>query len=286
MGGFLMLTLGFLTTVATAAPLDDALGRLDRLEERRGAYLARADSLGRILTDLPDERSDEAGPLLQQASGVEGAVRTLDLEILLQRERCRSLAREELDRLPPVGTEGSDRVARQRQLQEILDGRLSEPLGGDLILVEPDSADGAETLLDKRAYLEDLQERIEKLKDLLRRREERARRERSLIRASEGFREQDQFLDEGGRVGSDETVLLRGLPGHDPDGSGRVPGSGGSGVTEEAFPRGVPEPIETVSYGEGTVREALARLDEGLTRVRAALRSIDGLLRRFESPPR
>ena len=41
-----MLTLGFLTTGALAAPLDDALGRLDRLEEQRGVFLARADSLG------------------------------------------------------------------------------------------------------------------------------------------------------------------------------------------------------------------------------------------------
>jgi hypothetical protein len=276
-----MWTLGFLMPGAGAAPVDDALAHLDRLEGQRSRFLARADSLGQILTELPDERSDEAGPLLQQASGVESAVRALDLEILLQRERCRSLAREELRGLRPDPPDGA---ARQQRLQVLLDGRLGESLGGDLIMVEPDSSDGAETLLDKRAYLEDLRERIGKLKELLRRREERARRERSLIRASERFREQDQFLDEGGRVGSDETVQLRGLPGNDPGGSGRVPGAGGSGVTEETFPRGIPDLPQSAPYSEATVRGALGRLDHELTRVDSALREIDVLLRRYEAP--
>jgi hypothetical protein len=282
-GGILILTLGFLTSGASAAPVDDALTRLDRLESQRSVFLARADSLGRLLTDLPDERSDEAGPLLEQASGVEQSVRTLDVEILLQRERCRSLAREELGK---PGSATPEAVARVRQLQDLLDGRLGPGLGGDLIMVEPDSTDGSETLLDKQAYLEDLKDRILRLKEILRRREDRAKRDRSLIRASEQFREQDQFLDEGGRVGSDERILLRGLSGTDPDGLGRVPGSGGSGVTEETFPRAIPDTVGSARFGEKTVRAALARLDQGLTRVNAALRKTEELLRQYETPTR
>jgi hypothetical protein len=202
---------------------------------------------------------------------------------LLQRERCRSLAREELRASRP---DSPEKAARERLLQDLLDGRLGPDLGGDLIMVEPDSADGAETLLDKRAYLEDLRDRIVRLRDLLKRRDERARRQRNLLRAGERFREQDQFLDEGGRVGSDETVLLRGLSGIDPGGMGRVPGSGGSGVGSETFPPGIPEPADSTAFTESTVRAALFRLDRGLNRVDAALRTTDDLLRRYEAPSR
>lgn len=282
-GGILTLTLGFLTPDSWAAPVDDGLSRLDRLEAQRSVFLARADSLGRLLTDLPQERSDEASPLLQQASGVEQSVRALDVEILLQRERCRSLAREELGK---PGSNAPGMAARTQQLQDLLDGRLGPDLGGDLIMVEPDSSDGSETLLDKQAYLQDLKDRILRLKQVLKRREDRANRDRSLIRASERFREQDQFIDEGGRVGSDEKILLRGLSGTDPGGFGRIPGSGGSGVIDEAFPRAIPDTVGSVHFGEKTVRAALARLDQGLTRVDAALRKTEELLRHYEAPAR
>jgi hypothetical protein len=98
------------------------------------------------------------------------------------------------------------------------------------------------------------------------------------------------FLDEGGRVGSDETVRLRGGP----------PTEGGSGDAGRMAPAGsdgsvAGEGEAYLSPGLGlqsstdplrALAQARARLAQDLTLVSTALESTSGMLRRFgaESP--
>ena len=96
----------------------------------------------------------------------------------------------------------------------ILEGRLADRIGDELVLVQPDSLDGVETLLDKQAYLQDLRDRMVTLDRRLGERAESVRRERAIRDASAGFTDEARFLDEGGRVGSDDSVRLRGASSH------------------------------------------------------------------------
>ena len=284
--GFLTVAVGFLTPAAAGAPLDDALERLDRLEAERAGILDQADSLGVLLTTLPAGSDRAAAGLLQAAEGLGERSQEIELEILLARQRCRSLADQELESLGTPST--PEELRRESVLLDLLDRRLGDDWGGSLVLVEPDSSDGYETLLDKQAYLADLQDRIAALDESLGRRIERSRREEALRKAGERFADESRFLDEGGRVGSDETVYLRNLPTGDYSGDGmarlRPSGGGLEGSDEpgiEAPPAGSP--------GGGTLEALLAaraRLERDLGRVAAALQATETLLARYERRPR
>lgn len=273
--GFLIALVGFLTA-AWAAPLDESLAQLSDLEGRRAEILAEADSLGALLGRLPESQRPR---ILQQAERLSARARDLDVEILLERRRCRSLALQELEQLG----EASRPEASQREalLLGILETRLGEDWKEDLVFVEPDSTDGYETLLDKRAYLTDLQERIIGLQKNLDRRIDRTRRERRLRRASEGLAEESRFLDEGGRVGSDDVVLLRGISGggNGTPGQGRIAPSG-AGV-EGSMEGDLPADEDLGDSELAVLARAKTDLGLSLARVASLLGSTDDLLRHY-----
>ncbi|MFB3909170.1 MAG: hypothetical protein ACE15D_12285 [Candidatus Eisenbacteria bacterium] len=280
--GFLTSVVGFLTVgAASAAPLDEALVRLDRLESEQHRLVLRADSLGELLAALSGDPSKQK-PLLREAERLGAQARRIDVEVLLERQRCRSLATRELEQVQERRSDAD--LAREAHLLDLLDRRLQDPWEGRLVLVQPDSADGYETLLDKQAYLSDLRDRIETLEQQLRRRGEAIRREESLRRASEGFAEESRFLDEGGRVGSDETARTHGLSGV-PDGDGAARGLGvGGSVLPSADPDELGPPDAATSRDAAAlVRQAVEQMQQDLGRVRSALEATEQLLRNFSA---
>lgn len=275
--GFLTLTLGFLTVPATATPLEDGLIRLERLESERAGLVASADSIGFLLAASDGMRDPRTESWLKAAEGLASRSQGVDLEILLERERCRSLALQELAGID----RNSDRAAeRESSLRDLLDGRLSVGFGGAWVVVEPDSIDGTETLLDKQAYLRDLRDRLRGVRDLVDRREDRLRRDQTLLRASEGFSDEGRFLDEGGRLGSDGTVRLHGLPGIPPgEGAARVSGTAG-GIDAAEFPDRLDGDEAGPIDPAAALREIRRRVDRDLERIDASLEQADRLLRR------
>jgi hypothetical protein len=279
-----MLLLGILTLQAPAAPLDGELRRLDGLEKERESLLARADSLGRVLAALAS--GDRlATRLLREAEALGESSRDLDLEILLARDRCRSLAQQELASLQGADSLGA--VRRGDALKALLDGRLSQPPQGEFVLVEPDSSDGYETLLDKQAYLRDLRDRIVDIDKRSQERVERLSRERALLHASEGFAEESRFLDEGGRVGQGALHLQQ--PGTPPDDGPGRPRPGGSlvGTSREDQPL-TAAPSESTTIGDdiGSLEIARSRFKTDLVRVDTLLERTNALLDRFVYPSR
>jgi hypothetical protein len=283
--GFLTIGLGFLTGLTAAAPLDDAIQRLERLEEERTAVLSEADSLGAQLARLPSDRGGEAKEILRQAERLGKRSADLEVEILLARQGCRTLALQELESIRRTGTSGEQEMGRELALVDLLQGRLSDLLGGNLVLVEPDTLDGYETLLDKQAYLQDLRDRVAALDSRLADRMDRARREMALREASAGFADEARFLDEGGRIGSDETARLRGTGAPDGTGAGSsrivslADDGTGSGETDPSAPAGragasPTDPLATLS-------DARARLARDLNLVSRSLDSTEKMLRRF-----
>ncbi len=277
--GFLTALVGILTICASASPLDSELRSLDRLENRRTRILAEADSIGHLLANLPARDNASAGRLLRKAEGLGEESRDLDLEILLARDRCRSLAIRELESVMRSDSTGA--AARENALVDLLEGRLSQPPQGDFVLVEPDSSDGYETLLDKQAYLDDLRDRIVSLDRLSGERVERLAREQSLLRASEGLIEESRFLDEGGRVGSGDLLLHQ--PGDPPEGPGHARSVGsvvGTGREDQPLSSA---PSESTSIGRdlAQIRSTRARLKEDLARVDSLLRTTEALLDRY-----
>lgn len=282
--GFLTLLLHFLMFSAVAGPVEESLGNLDRLETARNGILAQADSLGRLVSIGPDRGSGRQKSLLREIDRLSERSRDLEVEILLERQRCRSLAVQELAAL---AAQNSSDLERRRALDEIVDRRLADRSGADWVWVEPDSADGVETLLDKQAYLKDLRDRIQATRSRVNSRVERLRRERSLLRASEGFADEARFLDEGGRVGSDERALLRGVSGAPLEGgSGRVPGSGGGGAEQAPFPAAAGSSTAPSGDPLASLLETRGGLDADLERANATLDAIDRLLSRYGATPR
>ena len=282
LAGFLTLAVGFLMPPATAAPLGDALELIDQLESDRRELLAHADSLGSLLAATDGASSPEAARLLREAGELEEEAREIELQILLTRQRCRSLASRELESLQ--GSTDPEKRQRESELLVLLERKLAADWGGEWVLVEPDSLDGYETLLDKRAYLADLQDRFTAWLGNLDRRMERERREEALRTASDRFAEESRFLDEGGRVGSDETVMLRGLPGDEPpEGTARIRPSGGG--VHDPDDVGSLLPVDDASDGSGSADLATthARLERDLSRVAATLLATEELLGRFEA---
>ena len=288
--GFLIVALGILTGAANAAPLDDALGRLDRLERQRTDLLSEADSLGRLLQSLPSDKGVAAKEILRQAERLGKRSSEVDVEILLGREACRTLALQELEMLRAGAGSGGGDAARELSVLGVLEGRLADRIGNELVLVQPDSLDGYETLLDKQAYLQDLRDRVTALDRRLAERAERVRRERAIREASAGFTDETRFLDEGGRVGSDETVRLRGTPPAESGGGGaaRAAPAGSDGAVAGEGDAYLSPGLESQSSTDAlrTLAHARARLAQDLTLVSTALESTRGMLRRFgaESP--
>lgn len=278
--GFLTLTVGFLTLPASADDLDDALERLDRLEAQRGELQAEADTLGSLDFTLPGGSDAEKKRALREGERLAEVLREIELEILLARQACRSLVNAELETLGrPSTTEG---FARESRLLDLLEGRLSDGWNVGLILVEPDSLDGYETLIDKQACLEDFQEQITGLIVSSDRRIESMRRERALLLESERFADDANFLDEGDRVGSDEIVALRGVPGEEySEGSGRISPSG-HGVEDRGDLRSMaPTTGSSTQGGLASLTSARAQLEQDLSRVEAALEATEALLGRY-----
>ncbi len=281
--GFLTLLLGILTLRTGAAPLDAELGRLSTLEIRRNQLLTSADSLGHVLSTLPPGDRG-AARLLGDAETLGEKARDLDLEILLVRERCRSLAQQELASLGSADSLGA--VRRRDALRTLLDGELSISLKGELVLVEPDSTDGYETLLDKQAYLSDLRDRIVALETRSGERIERISRERALLRESEGFAEESRFLDEGGRVGPGAFHVQTGAPPYDGPGHPQA-GHSFVGTGREDQPL-TAAPSESTAIGTdiGALRATRARLHAELARVDSLLQRTSAFLDRFVYPSR
>ena len=283
--GFLIVPLGFLTAPAPAAPLDDALGRLDRLEQQRSRLLAEADSLGQLLQSLPSDKGGEAKTILRQAERLAKRSTDVDVEILLAREGCRTLALQELETLRAASGTATADAAREDSVLGILEGRLADRIGDELVLVQPDSLDGVEALLDKQAYLQDLRDRMVTLDRRLGERAKRVRREQAVRDASAGFTDEARFLDEGGRVGSDDLVRLRGASPTDGGGEGAAriaPAAGDGTVAGEGDASFVPAPGSASSEDPvRTLARARARLAQDLSHVATALESTRAMLRRF-----
>jgi hypothetical protein len=287
LAGILTVAVGFLTSAALSAPLDDALERIGRLEIERGTLLAEADSLGFVLASLPDQGSPEALALHRETGRLEGESREIELQILLLRERCRGMAQQELETLSNPTT--PEEVARERQLLNLLDIVLADDWGEEYVLVEPDIVDGYETLVTKQIYLEELQEHLLDLAARATRRIEQTRRENALVQASAEFEEELRFLDESGQVNSDERILVRGRPGESPDGgSGRIqPAEADAGVEN---PGEILSMAPTPNGGDQDPLQRLAttreRIESELERVARALEATENLLEIFESSAR
>jgi len=278
--GFLTVVLGFLTNRAPSTPLNDELTRLDRLEAHRDRVLAREDSLGGLIATM-EVGDRKAARIFAEAEKLAVEAREVNLELLLTRDRCRSLAQSEwvnLDRVDPSGA-----AFRENALKGLLEGRLNQPPEGEFVLVEPDSSDGYETLLDKQAYLKDLRDRIVILDNLSGERAERLQRERSLLRANAGFIDDSRFLDEGGRVGSGNLFMQQpGSPPPDDPGHARPTGAIlGTGREDEPLSAA---PSESTSIGSdlGRLRVTRERLQRDLSRVDVLLAETLRLLGRFE----
>ncbi|MBD3161993.1 MAG: hypothetical protein GF346_06850 [Candidatus Eisenbacteria bacterium] len=282
--GFLTLLLGFLTVPLAAAPLEEALQDLDALEEARAEIFAKADSVGRAIAVLPDGADEEIGRLLQDAERLAERARSLDVEILLARQRCRSLAMRELERLESAADPES--LAREGEVLDLLEDRLADRWGIEPVFVEPDSLDGYETLLDKQAYLADLRDRIALLSRGLTRRIDSVRREEALRRASERFADESAFLDEGGRIGSDGRAPLRGIPDEDPpdDGHARSLPTGGAGNDPDAVPADAFGAEWPDQDRLDALEAARRKLERDLSRVADALRETEDLLEQYENP--
>ena len=104
------------------------------------------------------------------------------------------------------------------------------------------------------------------------------------------FREPAQIggggIDDAGRGALDGEANARGIPGGDPDGAGRVSGSGGPGVTVETYPRGLYGLPGIAGDDVSALRSALQSLDRDLKRVEASLDEIDALLERYPDSSR
>jgi hypothetical protein len=141
-----------------------------------------------------------------------------------------------------------------------------------------------ETLLDKKAYLEDLRDRILDLDGRVGRRIDRTRRENALRAASERFAEDSRFLDEGGRVGSDETVWMRGIgPEGEPAGEGQGKATPGEGLGFSGDPEGgaAPGGIPDGSLAGASWEEVRSRLKADLSRVLSSLEATNDLVQRY-----
>lgn len=275
------MTVGFLTTSAASAPLDDSLGELGRLEVERAELLAEADSLGAVLISLPDPESSEATRLHRQTVMLEDRSRGIELEILLLRDRCRSLAQQELASLQDPST--PEELAREMQLLNLLDIVLADEWG-DVFVVEPDVDDGYETLVTKQTYLGELREHLLDLDERIARRIERSRRDEVLLRASAEFDEELRFLDESGQVSSDARIFPRGGSGDTPgEGAGRVRPTD-SGVEERGDLRSMaPGPNEGDHDRNQSLANARNRIRTELERVAGALQATEDLLENFEA---
>lgn len=283
--GFLILLLGFLRAAALAAPLDEALGRLGRLETQRAQLLSEADSLGGRLEALPSDQGEGAKAILRQAERLAKRSTDVDVEILLAREACRTLAQQELEALRARSGRVTTDAAREDFVLGILGERLADRIGDELVLVQPDSLDGYETLLDKQAYLQDLRDRVVTLDRRLDERAKRLRRERAVREASAGFTDEARFLDEGGRVGSDDLVRLRGGPAADGggDGTARIAPAAGDGATAGEGDANLAPPLDSQPPADPirTLAQARARLAQDLSLVSTALDSTRRMLGRF-----
>jgi len=287
---FLTLALGFLTLSASAAPLDDAIRTLDLLESARTGILREADSLGQILSDLPSLEDPRARDLFRRAEDLGRRSSEVEVEILLARGRCRTLAIQEMEGLEiGPGSRQEDVLARGSEILRLLEGRLGDPWRGEVVMVEPDTLDGYETLLDKEAYLQDIQDRLLDLDRQIERRIASVGRERALRVETERLADEARFLDEGGRVGSDDAALL-------PGGGGSTGGSGDlkpwtmrEGVLGDGDASSLLRtPIEIGGEGDPVelLRAARSQLAQDLSLVSASLRRTRDLQERFESRPR
>lgn len=280
--GLLIPAIGFLTSQAAGAPVDDALDDLSRLEARRDALVRQADSLGTLHVALQDPNGREARQLLERSEELSSRASDLEAEILLVRQTCRVLVQRELDerRADPSP------IQRQRELvlYDLLENRLSDSWEGQFVLVVPDSLDGLEGLLDKKAYLEDLKDRILDLESRVERRIERARREAALREASDRFAQDSRFLDEGGRVGSDETVWMRGIGSEDGapgEGQGKATVAEGTGFGGDPADVSGGAGWRDVTLQGASWHDVRAGLQADLSRVQALLEQTDSLVRSF-----
>lgn len=277
--GILTVTVGFLTPSASSAPLDDSLEELGRMELERAELLTEADSLGAVLTSLPDPESTEATRLHAETVSLEDRSRTIELEILLLRERCRSLAQQELAGIQDPST--PDGRAREMQLLNLLDIVLADDWG-DVLVVEPDVDDGYETLVTKQTYLGELREHLLDLDERVARRIERTRRDEALLRASAEFDGELRFLDESGQVNSDARIHPRGAPGESPGGAGRVLPTD-SGVEEPGDLWSMaPGPNEGDHDRFQSLANTRDRIERELERVAEALQATEDLLESFD----
>jgi hypothetical protein len=283
--GFLTIAVGFLMTAALSAPLDETLSQLGKLEAERDQVLIQADSLGQLLSTVTDPGSSEGIELFQEGERLGQESADIELEILLVRRQCRSLARQELDDLRETST--TEALARSAALMDLLDRRLADDWGTDPVLVEPDRADGRETLLDKQAYLADIRDRLVSLQEGLSRRIDQARQEETLLRAIERFADETRFLDESGRVGSDPEVALRAGPGDPPDDDPSRNLITGGGVEDPGELRSVAPAIGRYELGDlASLQAAHAEIERDLNRVEEALRATEGLLLEFPNTTR
>lgn len=249
LAGFLISTLGFLTAsglfprggaAQAATPLEDALScqaRLRESETGRDRLLRQADSLGAQIVQVRQSGKKAPEALLRQAARIQGEAMDRELDLLAQRERCRTLSEEalsfcsrriaELQALLEGGRGDAGVSAELLRLQEErarLEGTLSGPAVFGYPLLPHDSSDTQETLKAKLQYYVDVHGYLAALDRRVSSRRGQVVEERRSLLEAQRFLQELALVDEGGRVSSGGSVLLRG-------------GTGGSGLPDGAAGR-------------------------------------------------
>lgn len=226
--------LGFLTSSAPADEISDAFDcqtqELQR-EADQQTLLQRADSLGAVAAEAGDRPS---GSLLRQAQELQDRAMELEVDLVLERSRCRRLAatargvcQDRIDALLAklrAGTIGADETfdlvglvyARDR-----LDGMLAAPAVHDYALLPLEPEETTASLRAKLQYYEDVAASLQDLDTRIERRLEGVREEAEVLREAERL-VSDIEIDAGDRAAGDRSAALQ----------QQLPGNGGPGPLE------------------------------------------------------
>lgn len=268
--GFLMLA----PQVARGGAVEDARQCLEaqaRAEAERDQSLSAADSLGARIAD-----AGEAVPtnLLREAEALQRRAMDRELDLLVQKDRCRKLATSavaELDRQIEkleaglarggLAADAAAQLLESKRLRADFAAALESPPLLSYAELQPDSSDTQETLAAKLQYYRDVSDYLRGIDQRLSRRVSELKSERRLLEETSRFLRDLSFLDEGGRVSADGSVRLRGGAGGD------VPPSGGQERPNLEFPMdGRSTSLEFALHATPTSSEESERIEVLLTR--------------------
>ncbi|MFN8549079.1 MAG: hypothetical protein U0527_14205 [Candidatus Eisenbacteria bacterium] len=268
--GFLML----FPPVARAGAIEEASQCLEaqaRAEAERDRSLTAADSLGARIADAGD---GVPSSLLREAEAMQRRAMDRELDLLVQKDRCRKLATSavaELDRRIERLEAGVElRGAAAGAMGELLEAKrlragfaaaLESPPLLSYADLEPDSSDTQETLAAKLQYYRDVSDYLRGVGQRLTRRVSELESERRVLEETSRFLRDLSFLDEGGRVSADGSVRLRGGAG-----GGDSPGGGQERPSLEFPTDGRSASLEFALRATPTSSEESERIEVLLTR--------------------